>query len=55
MVEQDKAFVNRIGNNDTIIPKEDTWKNMVRSVDYFTDDFMLENNPPSAEDKREEF
>jgi antitoxin VapB len=53
--DNDEVFVNRIGNIVMLIPKEDRWKNMVRSIDYFTDDFMVEVYPPSNKDKREEF
>ena len=53
--DNDEVFVNRIGNIVMLIPKEDRWKNMVRSIDYFTDDFMAEVYPPSNKDKREEF
>ena len=53
--DDDEVFVNRKGNIVMLIPKEDRWKNMVRSIDYFTDDFMIETYPPSTEDKREEF
>ena len=52
--DNDEVFVNRIGNIVMLIPKEDRWKNMVRSIDYFTDDFMAEVCPPSNKDKREE-
>ena len=53
--DNDEVFVNRIGNIVMLIPKEERWKNMVRSIDYFTDDFMVEVCPPSNKDKREEF
>ncbi|MCR4686066.1 MAG: type II toxin-antitoxin system VapB family antitoxin [Lachnospiraceae bacterium] len=53
--EDDEVFVNRIGNIVMLIPKADKWNNMVRSIDYFTEDFMVETQTRLPLDKREEF
>lgn len=50
-----EVFVNRIEDTDIRVPKEDKWANLVSSIDYFSDDFMIERYIPSTEDKREEF
>ena len=35
-------MVNRIGNIVILAPKEDPWKNMLESLEMFTDGFLAE-------------
>lgn len=38
--DSDEARVNKIGKSVYLLPKDSTWKNMLTSLDYFTDDFL---------------
>ena len=37
-----EVFVNRIGNVVILTPKENSWAEMLSSLDLFTDDFLAE-------------
>ena len=39
---EDEVLVNRIGNIVILAPKEDPWKNMLESLEMFTDGFLAE-------------
>ena len=35
-----EVYINRIGRNVILIPKDDPWGSLSRSLDMFSDDFM---------------
>ena len=37
-----EVFINRIGNVVILTPKENSWAEMLSSLDLFTDDFLAE-------------
>ena len=41
--DDDEIMVNRIGNIVILMPKDDPWAPMMKSLDYFTEDFMIES------------
>lgn len=52
--DTEEVFVNKIGNVVILCPKEERWKSMLTSLDYFTDDFLIETAPQLHLEKREE-
>ena len=39
----DEVLVNHIGDIVILLPKEDRWQSLLRSLDLFTDDFLAES------------
>jgi antitoxin VapB len=50
--EGKEVYINRIGRNVILIPKDDPWGSLLSSIDKFSDDFMSDRKQPSPE-KRE--
>jgi len=48
----DEVYVKKIGRLVVLIPKDDPWGSFIRSLDHFSDDFMIERKQPELE-KRE--
>lgn len=48
----DEVYVKKIGGLVILIPKDDPWGSLIRSLDHFSDDFMTERSQPELE-KRE--
>jgi len=44
--EGDFVYVRKSGNAVILIPAEDSWDSLVRSLDKFSDDFLAERNQP---------
>lgn len=42
----DDVFINKIGKMVILIPKDDPWASLIKSLDQFTDDFMNERDQP---------
>ncbi|VEN75392.1 Virulence-associated protein B [Candidatus Desulfarcum epimagneticum] len=40
------VFIKKIGKMVALLPKDDPWSPLVRSLDHFTDDFMDDRNQP---------
>ena len=40
--DQDEVLVSRIGNVVILMPKNDPWAPMMKSLDMFTDDFLAD-------------
>lgn len=52
--DTDEVLVNKIGNVVILCPKENKWESMLSSLDYFTDDFLIEKIPQLPLENREE-
>jgi antitoxin VapB len=48
----DDVFIKKIGKMVILLPKEDPWSLLEKSLDQFTDDFMNDRNQP-PQDQRE--
>ena len=48
----DDVFIKKIGKMVILLPKDDPWSPLVKSLDQFTDDFMNDRIQPS-QDQRE--
>ena len=48
----DDVFIKKIGKMVILLPKDDPWSPLVKSLDQFTDDFMKERIQP-PQDRRE--
>ena len=46
------VIIKKIGKRVILMPKDDPWSPLVKSLDQFTDDFMNDRNQPS-QDARE--
>ena len=51
--QEDEVLVNRIGNMVILMPKNDPWASMIRSLDLFTDDFMADGRGELSAEERE--
>ena len=50
----DNVFIKKIGKMVVLLPKDDPWSPLVKSLDQFTDDFMDSRDQPN-QDYREKF
>ncbi len=48
----DDVFIKKIGKMVVLLPRDDPWSSLVKSLDQFTDDFMNARDQP-AQDSRE--
>ncbi|MCP4667229.1 MAG: antitoxin [Deltaproteobacteria bacterium] len=48
----DDVFIKKIGEMVVLLPKDDPWSSLVKSLDQFTDDFMNDREQPK-QDSRE--
>ena len=48
------VFIKKIGKMVVLLPKDDPWSSLVKSLDQFTDDFMDNRDQPN-QDSREKF
>jgi len=48
------VFIKKIGKMVVLLPKDDPWSSLVKSLDQFTDDFMDSRDQPD-QDFREKF
>ena len=49
----DEVLINRIGNTVILMPKEDPWACMMRSLDMFSEDFMSDGRDRLSAETRE--
>jgi len=48
----DEVYINRIGRNVILIPKDDPWGSLLNSLNKFSDDFMSERIQPSLKERK---
>jgi antitoxin VapB len=48
-LNDDKVYVNKVGNAVVLIPYHDPWRPLFDSLNKFSDDFMQERNQPEAQ------
>jgi antitoxin VapB len=53
-INDDKAYLKKVGNALYIIPYHNPWQNLFESIDSFTSDFMDNREQPDNQ-KRESF
>lgn len=49
-----EVLVNRIGDIVLLVPEENRWSGLLKSLDMFTDDFMSDGRDQGTADMREE-
>lgn len=54
-INDDKAYIKKIGSALYIIPFHNPWQNVSDSLENFTSDFMDDRNQPSEQEVRESF
>lgn len=52
---EDKVYINKIGNAVVLIPYHDPWKSLFDSLDEFSDDFMENRHQPSQQSRESVF
>lgn len=50
-----EVYVKRIGNAVVLLPIDDAWDPLVRSLDRFSDDYMIERDQPAEQQREEPF
>ena len=52
---EDKVYINKIGNAVVLIPYHDPWKSLFDSLDEFSDDFMENREQPQQQSRESIF
>jgi antitoxin VapB len=47
----DEVFIKKQGDRVVLIPKENAWDSLIRSLGMFTDDFMRERDQPPIQER----
>lgn len=50
-ISDDKVFLKKVGNTILVIPYHDAWKNLIDSVNNFSEDFMDLRNQPENQNR----
>ena len=53
--DEDKVYINKIGNAVVLIPYHDPWKSLFDSLDEFSDDFMENRHQPPQQNRESIF
>ena len=53
--DEDKVYINKIGNAVVLIPYHDPWKSLFDSLDEFSDDFMENREQPQQQSRESIF
>lgn len=53
-INDDKAYLKKVGNSIYIIPYHDPWESLINSVNEFTEDYMVDRDQPTQA-QRESF
>lgn len=48
-IDDDKAYLKKVGNALYIIPYHNPWQNMIEGSESFTPDYMEERNQPNQQ------
>ena len=54
-INDDKVYVNKIGNAVVLLPFHDPWRPLFDSLDKFSDDFMEERKQPKEQIREDLF
>jgi len=54
-INDDKVYVNKIGNAVVLLPFHDPWRPLFDSLDKFSDDFMEERKQPKEQNREDLF
>lgn len=54
-INDDKAYLKKVGNSLHVIPFHHAWQNMIDSLGLFTSDFMEERGQTTNQQQREKF
>jgi antitoxin VapB len=54
-IDDDKVYVNKIGNAVVLLPFHDPWRPLFDSLDKFSDDFMEERKQPKEQSREDLF
>lgn len=50
-IDDNKAYIKKVGNVLYIIPYHNPWDSMINSLDQFTSDFMEERSQPEQQER----
>ncbi len=53
--EGDHVFIKKEGNIVLLIPEKKTWDPLIKSLEKFSDDFMIERTQPENQNREELF
>ena len=53
--DEEEVLVNRIGNVVILVPKNDSWRSLLTSLDLFTEDFLSEDVTDLLPEEKEAF
>jgi antitoxin VapB len=53
--DENKVYINKIGNAVVLIPYHDPWKSLFDSLDEFSDDFMENREQPQQQPRESVF
>jgi antitoxin VapB len=49
--EGQEVYIRRIGRSVLLVPKDDPWREMIDSLEKFSDDFMGEREQPDLQER----
>ncbi len=49
--EDDFVYIKKSGNAVILIPAKNSWDSLLRSLDNFSDDFMIERRQPRVQER----
>jgi len=52
-MEGKEVYIKKSGDAIILLPKENSWQPLINSLDKFTDDFKIERNQPTENQKRD--
>jgi antitoxin VapB len=50
--EGKEVYINKIGSTVVLIPKDDPWGSLFKSLDTFSDDFMVQRKQPPLRQRK---
>lgn len=50
-----EVYVKRVGNAVVLLPMDDAWDSLAQSLDLFSNDYMIERDQPTEQQREEPF
>jgi antitoxin VapB len=50
-----KVYIKRLGNAVVLIPEQDSWDSLIKSLSMFSDDYMADRNQPMQQVREQAF
>ena len=51
----DKVYIKKMGQVTVLLPIDNPWEPLIRSIDKFSDDFMIQREQPEQQNREDVF